>query len=337
MSAKASDTQKQVNSTASNPVQDTSSSDVFAAKENAQAITPEVPIESLTPEEKFKDLFTHLDSSIIWLILGAIVIIAFSALLSYIINRTLLKRLARHFKLDHGIEYAIQKVVQYLIISIGIYTAFAFVGLPVSAFAGVFALLSVGIGFGLQNITANFISGIILLIERPVKVGDKVTIGDVWGNVTRINLRTTIVQTLDNVSIIVPNSKILDDQIVNWTFGDPRIRIKVPIGVAYGSDIRLVEKVLLEAAEKHNKVLKKPAPQVWLTDYGDSSVNFKLIIWLANATERDPITSDINKIIYNLFDDYKIEIPFPQQDLNIKTPINLLHEQKDEHEEIDGK
>ena len=243
--------------------------------------------------------------------------------------------------MDRGIEFAIQKVTQYVLVGIGIYTAFAFVGLPVSAFAGIFALLSVGIGFGLQNITANFISGIILLIERPIKVGDRLTVGEIWGDVSRINLRTTIIQTPDNMSIIVPNSKILDDQIINWTFGDPRIRIKIPVGVAYGSDIRLVEKALAEAAAKHNLVLNKPVPQIWFKEFGDSSLNFELLVWIEKATERDQIISDINKIIYKLFIDYNIEIPFPQRDLNIKHTdlLNInqnsettIEESQDHHE-----
>jgi small-conductance mechanosensitive channel len=277
------------------------------------------------PSEQLEKGLEIFDSSIIWLIIGAIGIIITSILFAYVINRTLIKRLAKQMKMDRGIEFAVQKVTQYVLVGIGVYTAFAFVGLPVSAFAGVFALLSVGIGFGLQNITGNFISGVILLIERPIKVGDRLTVGEVWGDVSRINLRTTIIQTPDNMSIIVPNSKILDDQIINWTFGDHRIRIKIPIGVAYGSDIRLVEKVLIEAAEKHNLVLKKPNPQVWFNEFADSSLNFELLVWIEKATERDQIVSDINKIIYKLFIDYNIEIPFPQRDLNIKTNdlINL--------------
>lgn len=270
------------------------------------------------PSQQLEKGLEIFDSSIIWLIIGAIGIVTASILFAYIVNRTLIKRLAKQMKMDRGIEFAVQKVTQYVVVGIGVYTAFAFVGLPVSAFAGVFALLSVGIGFGLQNITANFISGIILLIERPIKVGDRLTVGEVWGDVSRINLRTTIIQTPDNMSIIVPNSKILDDQIINWTFGDHRIRIKIPVGVAYGSDIRLVEKVLGEAAEKHNLILKKPSPQVWLNEFADSSLNFELLVWIEKATERDQIISDINKIIYKLFIDYNIEIPFPQRDLNIK-------------------
>ena len=158
------------------------------------------------PSKQLQKGMEIFDSSLIWLIIGAIGIIIASVLVSYLINRTLVKRLSRQMKMDRGIEFAIQKVTQYVLVGIGIYTAFAFVGLPVSAFAGIFALLSVGIGFGLQNITANFISGIILLIERPIKVGDRLTVGKIWGDVSRINLRTTIIQTPDNMSIIVPNS-----------------------------------------------------------------------------------------------------------------------------------
>ena len=293
------------------------------------------------PSKQLQKGMEIFDSSLIWLIIGAIGIIIASVLVSYLINRTLVKRLSRQMKMDRGIEFAIQKVTQYVLVGIGVYTAFAFVGLPVSAFAGIFALLSVGIGFGLQNITANFISGIILLIERPIKVGDRLTVGEIWGDVSRINLRTTIIQTPDNMSIIVPNSKILDDQIINWTFGDPRIRIKIPVGVAYGSDIRLVEKALAEAAAKHNLVLNKPIPQVWLKEFGDSSLNFELLVWIEKATERDQIVSDINKIIYKLFIDYNIEIPFPQRDLNIKHTdlLNInqnsettIEESQDHHE-----
>ena len=295
------------------------------------------------PSKQLQKGMEIFDSSLIWLIIGAIGIIIASVLVSYLINRTLVKRLSRQMKMDRGIEFAIQKVTQYVLVGIGIYTAFAFVGLPVSAFAGIFALLSVGIGFGLQNITANFISGIILLIERPIKVGDRLTVGEIWGDVSRINLRTTIIQTPDNMSIIVPNSKILDDQIINWTFGDPRIRIKIPVGVAYGSDIRLVEKALAEAAAKHNLVLNKPVPQIWFKEFGDSSLNFELLVWIEKATERDQIVSDINKIIYKLFIDYNIEIPFPQRDLNIKHKdlLNInqnsettIAESQDHHEKI---
>jgi len=295
------------------------------------------------PSKQLQKGMEIFDSSLIWLIIGAIGIIIASVLVSYLINRTLVKRLSRQMKMDRGIEFAIQKVTQYVLVGIGVYTAFAFVGLPVSAFAGIFALLSVGIGFGLQNITANFISGIILLIERPIKVGDRLTVGEIWGDVSRINLRTTIIQTPDNMSIIVPNSKILDDQIINWTFGDHRIRIKIPVGVAYGSDIRLVEKALAEAAAKHNLVLNKPVPQVWLKEFGDSSLNFELLVWIEKATERDQIVSDINKIIYKLFIDYNIEIPFPQRDLNIKHTdlLNInqnsettIAESQDHHEKI---
>ncbi|MDD7983430.1 mechanosensitive ion channel [Lentisphaera marina] len=299
-----------------------------------------VPLPS-NPSQQLEKGLEIFDSSIIWLIIGAIGIITASILFAYIVNRTLIKRLAKQMKMDRGIEFAVQKVTQYVVVGIGVYTAFAFVGLPVSAFAGVFALLSVGIGFGLQNITANFISGIILLIERPIKVGDRLTVGEVWGDVSRINLRTTIIQTPDNMSIIVPNSKILDDQIINWTFGDHRIRIKIPVGVAYGSDIRLVEKALGEAAEKHNLILKKPSPQVWLNEFADSSLNFELLVWIEKATERDQIISDVNKIIYKLFIDYNIEIPFPQRDLNIKqndllninqSPDTTISEQQEQNE-----
>ena len=275
------------------------------------------------PTQQFEKGFEIFDSSLIWLIIGAIGIITASILFSYVLNKTLVRRLAVHLKMDRGIEFAVQRVSQYLIIAIGVYTAFAFVGLPVSAFAGVFALLSVGIGFGLQNITANFISGIILLIERPIKVGDRITVDDVWGDITRINLRTTVIDTIDNMSIIIPNSKLLDNEIINWTFGDPKIRIKIPVGVAYGSDIRLVEKALLEAAEKHNHILSKPVPQVWLSDFGNSSLNFQLVVWIEKSAIKDQIVSDVNKITYNLFNDYKIEIPFPQRDLNIKNPEDL--------------
>ena len=141
--------------------------------------------------------------------------------------------------------------------------------------------------------------------------------------------------------IICVGNSCTDDQIINWTFGDHRIRIKIPVGVAYGSDIRLVEKALAEAAAKHNLVLNKPVPQVWLKEFGDSSLNFELLVWIEKATERDQIVSDINKIIYKLFIDYNIEIPFPQRDLNIKHTdlLNInqnsettIEESQDHHE-----
>jgi small-conductance mechanosensitive channel len=165
-----------------------------------------------------------------------------------------------------------------------------------------------------------------MLVERPVKVGDRITVEDVWGDVTQINLRTTVVTTPDNVSIIIPNSKLLENNVINWTYGERTVRIRVSVGVAYGTDPELVTEILVEAANNNPRVLDEPAPGVWFEEFGDSSLNFLLLCWIPSAEMKEAVNNELNREINRLFKERGVEIPFPQRDLHLRSagvPISI--------------
>jgi len=264
------------------------------------------------------------------IVVGLIILLIF-VFVSRGLRRILSTRLFPKYKLDKGIELAILKILHYLMVGLGIIVAVQFIGLNLTSLAVVFGLLSVGIGFGLQNIVSNFISGLIILFERPIKIGDRITIGDALGDVENISLRATHIRTIDNIAIIVPNSEFITSQVTNWSHGDPKIRIHVKVGVAYGSDVPLVIESLLKVAQEHPEVLEKPPPKVWFREFGDSSLNFDLLAWIPNPKKRPVIISDLNKGIDEIFRKNKIQIPFPQRDLHIRSsvPIGGLSHNKD--------
>lgn len=251
------------------------------------------------------------------------VIIAF--ILSSFVRTTLKRRVFARLKLDRGLEYALLRFVHYIILVVGVYVGLKTINLPLGALVGLFAVLGVGIGFGLQNVTSNFISGVILLIERPVKVGDRITVGDVWGDVEKISLRTTRVKTPDNITIILPNSRLLENNVTNYSFGSPTIRLRVPVGVAYGSDVDLVIRTLCDAAREHKTVLDTPEPAVWFRGFGDSSLDFELLVWIPDASRKFWILSDLNRDIDRRFREAGVEIPFPQHDLHIRAGTHPVH------------
>jgi small-conductance mechanosensitive channel len=191
--------------------------------------------------------------------------------------------------------------------------------LNLTSLAVLFTALSVGIGFGLQYIAADIASGFILLFERPVRVGDRVTIGDDEGDVQSINLRTTTVITNDRIAIIVPNSKLVSQRVVNWSYGDPRARIPIPISVAVSSDIELVTETLLLAAEGVDRVLTDPPPKVQFLSFGGYSLDFRLLVWTRHPSRHPQIRSDVNYRIERLFRERGIEIPVPTQEFLLKT------------------
>lgn len=264
------------------------------------------------------------------IVVGLIILLIF-VFVSRGLRRILSTRLFPKYKLDKGIELAILKILHYLMVGLGIIVAVQFIGLNLTSLAVVFGLLSVGIGFGLQNIVSNFISGLIILFERPIKIGDRVTIGGVLGDVENISLRATHIRTIDNIAIIVPNSEFITSQVTNWSHRDPKIRTHVKVGVAYGSDVPLVIESLLKVAQEHPEVLEKPAPKVWFKEFGDSSLNFELLAWIPGPKKRPVIISDLNKGIDEIFRKNKIQIPFPQRDLHIvsSVPTQGLDQSKD--------
>jgi len=229
------------------------------------------------------------------------------------------RRIEKRTQLDPGIRYTIARLAKLGLLTAGVLIALrAAFDLDLTSIAVVFTALSVGIGFGLQYIAADIASGFILLFERPVRVGDRITIEKDEGDVRSINLRTTLVRTNDNISIIVPNSKLVSQRVVNWSYGDPRARISTPVGVAYNSDVQLVTETLLSAAEGVENVLKDPAPQVQFMRFGDYSLDFRLLVWSALPRRHAQIRSDINYRIEKLFRERGIEIPYPTHEYRLR-------------------
>jgi small-conductance mechanosensitive channel len=252
------------------------------------------------------------------LIEGAM-ILALTMFASRTLSALLQRRIAKRAYLDPGLRYTMGRLTQYLIIAIGglVSLKFAF-NLDLTSIAVLFTALSVGIGFGLQYIAADIASGFILLFERPVRVGDRITIGEDEGDVQSINLRTTVVATNDRISIIVPNSKLVSQRLINWSYGDPRARIAIPVSVAYGSEIELVTRTLLAGAEEVDNVLHDPTPKVQFLKFGDWSLDFRLLVWTNRPRLHTQIRSDINYRIERLFRQAGIEIPFPQTELRLR-------------------
>lgn len=246
------------------------------------------------------------------------------------------RRMAAHPHLDPGIQYTVLRLLHYVIITVGILLSLQIaLNLDLTTLAVVFTALSVGIGFGLQFIAGDLASGFILLFERPVRVGDFISVTGpdskiTEGRVTSINLRTTVVQTNDHISVIVPNSKLVNQNLVNWSYGGRRSRISVPVGVSYDSDVDLVTRTLLRAAEGVNYVLPEPKPGVQFLGFGPSSLDFRLLVWTDRPRRYPQVKSDINYHIRRLFLEEKIEIPFPQQDLNVRGGALRVEAAKDE-------
>lgn len=229
------------------------------------------------------------------------------------------RRIANRRHIDPGLRYTICRLVKYFIITIGsllaLKQAFA---IDLTSIAVIFTALSVGIGFGLQYLAADIASGFILLFERPIRIGDFITIGEDEGDVQSINLRTTVVTTNDRIAIIVPNSKLVSQRVVNWSYADPRARITVPIGVADDSDLQLVTATLTRAAENVPNVLPEPRPQVQFLKFGDYSLDFRLLVWTNQPRRHVQIRSDINYRIAQLFRERGIKLATPTQELRLK-------------------
>jgi small-conductance mechanosensitive channel len=220
--------------------------------------------------------------------------------------------------LDSGLRYTISTLVGYVFAALGIYVALIQI-FDLGALGYVFAALSVGIGFGLQEIVSNFVSGLILLFERPIKVGDLITVGETEGWVSKINIRATTIQTRDNVTMLIPNKDFITQAVVNSVYGDTILRVRVNVGVAYGSDTALVEKLLLQAATEHPVVLANRRTEVNFRDFGASSLDFTLLCWIPEAAEHMRVASALRFRIDQLFRENGVEIPFSQHDLHLRS------------------
>ena len=222
---------------------------------------------------------------------------------------------------DAGTRYAVTKVLGYLIIAAGIIIGFEQLGLQWSQLKWIATGLSVGIGFGLQKIIANFISGLIILFERPIRIGDYVTIGDQSGTVSRIKIRATTLKDLDNREILIPNEALISERVMNWTLSSSITRLIVPVGIAYGSDTDAAREIMLEAVKDLPKVLKTPAANVLFMGFGESSLDFEIRVYLNNFDERVPMTHVVHTEVNKALAAAGISIPFPQRDLNIVSEV----------------
>ncbi len=240
-----------------------------------------------------------------------------------ILTRLISSRVLSRVNIDEGTKYNLERILNYTMGIIGAIVAFQFIGIDLSGLAVIFGLLSVGIGFGLQNVTSNFVAGLILLFERPIKVGDRIMVGETEGDVTSINMRSTTVLSVDNISIIVPNSDFISQRVINWSYGDKRVRINTDVGVSYNSDLDTVLRCLREVALENERVLRTPEPMVHLVEFGDSSWNLQLRCWIADPKEHWTVRSAINCAIVRKFRENKVEIPFPQRDLHVRSSIAI--------------
>ena len=231
------------------------------------------------------------------------------------------KQILSSYSEDIGVSQSIGKIIQYIIILIGgILIVQNTINLgSLNLLAGA---LGVGIGFGLQNIANNFISGLIILFERPIKVGDRIEVGSVSGDVTKVSSRATTVNTNDNISIIIPNSDFINKQVINWSHNDRRIRFHIPVGVSYKEDPAHIKEILLEVADNHSDILKRPKPDVLFTGYGESSLDFDLLVWTNTYIDRPIILkSQLYYQIFEKFKEHNVEIPYPQRDLHIRSGL----------------
>jgi len=235
------------------------------------------------------------------------------------INTFLIQEILPRYRVTRGMQESITRLVHYSIIVIGFLVLLNLLGFKLGDIAIIGGALGVGIGFGLKEIVNNFVSGLILLFERPVKVGDIIVVGQDKGEVTALGLRATTVQTFDNAEIVIPNAELITCSVTNWTLAEKRIRLKIPIGVAYGTDISNVLKILLSCADSNPTVLTKPPPKALFLAFGDSSLDFELRAWISDFNDSHMVRSELNQDIENEFQMAGIEIPFPQRDLHLKS------------------
>ncbi|WP_416670484.1 mechanosensitive ion channel family protein [Egbenema bharatensis] len=245
------------------------------------------------------------------------------------VTNVLKTRVLRVTVANRGAREVIALVIRYGLLFIGALVLLQIWGIDLSSLALLASALGIGIGLGLQDIARDIGSGVVLLFERPIQVGDFVQVGSFEGTIERINARSTLVRTLDHISIIVPNSRFLSDEVINWSHGNPVSRLRVPVGIAYGSNIEDARSALLDAAQEHSRILSAPKPMVIFRGFGDHSLNLELFVWTAEPSKHILIKSELYFSIEAKFRKYQVQVPFPQRDLHVRTgslPIELSPE-----------
>jgi potassium-dependent mechanosensitive channel len=269
--------------------------------------------QTITSDAGTKIVPVTLSNLLLALAIGAVTFVA-ARNLPGLLEMTVLQRLS----MEAGTRYAVTAISRYLIIAVGLLVAFNRVGADWSQMQWIVAALGVGVGFGLQEIVANFVSGLIILFERPVRVGDTVTIGDLSGTVSRIQIRATSITDWDNREILVPNKMLITGNVTNWTLSDQVTRLLVPVGIAYGSDTVQAQELMLNVVKSHPQVLENPAPTVFFLGFGDSALSFEVRAFVAVPAHRLPVLHDLHTVIDRALREAGIEIPFPQRDLHLK-------------------
>ena len=250
------------------------------------------------------------------------------ALLVFIVAKLktiFVKQVLSKYTEDIGVSQSIGTIIQYAFIFVGSIIIVQSSGVNLGSLNVLAGALGVGIGFGMQSIANNFISGLIILFERPIKIGDRIEVGNVSGDVVHISSRATTVNTNDNISIIVPNSDVINKQVINWSHNGRNVRFRIPVGVSYQEDPAKIKEILLAIASEHKGVLAKPAADVVFIEYGDSSLNFELMVWTSKYIDRPKILQ--SELYFRIFEEFKkqsVEIPFPQRDLHLKSGFESL-------------
>jgi small-conductance mechanosensitive channel len=255
----------------------------------------------------------------LWSVVYFLILVFLLFYLTAKIKKWVVYKLLANSKTELGVRIAVGTILRYIVLVIGFIIVLQTIGLDLSAVTVLAGALGVGIGFGLQNITNNFVSGIIILFERPIKVGDRIEVGNVSGDVISISMRSTTIVTNDNISIIVPNSDFISSKVINWSHNDRNIRFNVSVGVSYNEDPEMIKKILLEVADENGGILRHPEPDVLFEEYADSALVFNLRVWTGEYINKpDVLKSQIYYATFKKFKEHNIEIPFPQRDLHIK-------------------
>lgn len=274
---------------------------------------------------------------LLWLTLGdvLVVVLIFSGLGLLVRNLPGLYEIVLfpRVRWEAGFRYAFLTLSRYALVLIALWWSLTLLHLRWSNIQWILAAASVGLGFGLQEIVGNFVSGLILLIERPISVGDFVAVGGQEGTITRITIRATTIQNLDNQTVIIPNKEFVAGKVTNWTLGDPYVRVVASVGVAYGSDMELVKRLLTEVVSNHPKVLRYPSPQVLFIGFGDSSLDWEVWFFVPSPRDRFAITNDVLLYIDQAFREHDVHIPFPQRDLHLRSAeaAVILHANNNSH------
>jgi small-conductance mechanosensitive channel len=253
------------------------------------------------------------------LVLTATAVLYGSFLTSWAVQTMLMKGVFTSRELQVGVRISIARLVHYGFVFVGFLLALVALGVHLRDITIIAGALGIGIGFGLQGIVNNFVSGLILLFERPIKVGDYIQLGELWAEIKKIGLRATVVETFDKSEIVVPNSDLISYQVTNWTLSNRMARLIIPVGVEYGSDVPLVIETLMECAMASSKVMRKPEPQVLFLKFGESSLDFELRVWISDIDDRLVIISQMHQEIDRRFRQAGIVIAFPQRDLHLRS------------------